>query len=39
MMSAIKSGAISHSRFHQLTELEDLGTGSGQKMEHSGGGI
>ena len=38
MMSAIKTGAVSHSRFAHMAELEsDLEYG--KKMERSGGGV
>ena len=37
MMSAIKTGAISHSKFDHLATLE--ARKYGQKMERSGGGL
>jgi len=37
MMSAIKSGAVSHSRFAKMAEMDYKKYG--EKMERSGGGL
>lgn len=39
MMSAIKSGTISHSRFAQMAERDYKEQRYGEKMERSGGGV
>jgi len=39
MMSAIKSGAVSHSRFAKMVEKDFKATKYGEHMERSGGGV
>jgi len=39
MMSAIKSGVVSHSRFAKMAERDFKATKYGERMERSGGGV
>jgi len=39
MMSAIKSGTVSHSRFAKMAEMDYKAKKYGEHMERSGGGV